>query len=219
MRLNVTAFWNQFDPFQIGQINGAAFTCKDNGEATTRGVELEYTLRPVAELEIGGNAHFLDTRVDDFVLRDPTQPTFLVNEAGTEILNPDRKGQDLSGNVLPKAPRWSVKIGIQYDITAATLGFGNWGTLTPRVDFLWESRTYYRVFNKDEFSTPPYARVDFSLNWRSTDDRWRIEAFLRNVTDVDVINSIFVGADAGGSPLLAQFLPPRTLGIRVGFEY
>ena len=219
MRINLTAFWNQFDPFQICQINGTSFQCKDSGEATTRGVELEYTLRPIPELEISGNAHYLDTRVDDFVLRDPTEPNFVLNSLNQQILNPNLRGQDLSGNALPKAPKWAVKVGIQYDITASTLGFGNWGTITPRMDFEWNSQTFYRVFNKDEFSTPAFGRLDISLNWRSTDDRWKVETFVRNVTDVDVINSIFVGPNTGGSPLLAQFLAPRTAGVRVGFTY
>jgi len=120
----------------------------------------------------------------------------------------------VSGNQLPKAPVIGGSFGIQYAAEA-----GKWGTFTPRLQVQGQTRTYYRVFNRDEFSQEGFAKLDLQMSWLSEDGRFQLVGFVNNVTDVDVLNFLFVGAATNGSPVLGQYLAPRTWGIRLGINY
>jgi iron complex outermembrane receptor protein len=215
-RVNLTLFWADYDPYQACFITDfTTFFCNTEGRATVRGIELETIARPISELELIFNMSFLDTRIDDAKLRDHTEPFFLPSGAR----NPARKTQDLSGNRLPRAPKWTFHIGAQYDFDTTFLGLGDWGTITPRIDYKYRTRTFYRVFNDIEFSQAAYSWVDLRLSWQSPSGRWTWEGFVSNVTDVDVINTIVVAPSTSNALTFAQLLEPRTAGIRIGWSF
>lgn len=207
LQANLTLFWTDYDPFQVCQIIAAQFQCDSNGQATSRGVELEMVSSPVDGLTLNGHFNFLDARVDDLYLRDPT---YTLPDSSVEYPS-GGPYQDLSGNALEKAPRFAGSFGIQYD-----WDLGRWGIWSPRAQMQSQSRTYYRTFNKEEFSQDPFAKLDLSLEWRSEDGVFLVRGFVNNVTDVDVINFLFIGPPQIGAPTLAFYLPPRTWGLRVG---
>ena len=179
------------------------------GKATTRGVELEFTSSPVDGLILNGHFNYLDATIDRFWLKDPTD----LNT--TDGLSGFPEAVNVSGNDLPRAPTFAGSLGIQYN-----WDLGRWGVFSPRVQAQGQSRTYFRVFNKDIFSQAPFAKVDLSLDWLSEDERLSMRFFVNNVNDVDVLNFLFIaprisaGAVTGGS-----YLPPRTFGIRFGVNY
>jgi iron complex outermembrane receptor protein len=215
LRLNITLFWTDYDPYQICFIAAANFLCYSDGIATVRGLEVEWRFNPTPELVIDGNFNLLDARVDNFSIVDPVERRFDENS----VLNPlFAFPQDLSGNRLPKAPKFNLNIGVQYDLRSGDLGLPDWGTFTGRIQYNYRSRTFYRVFNSAEYSQARYTKVDVRLSWRSNDDRWSIETFVNNVTDIDVINSLFLLPPNDGS-VLAQYQGPRTAGVRIGFRY
>jgi iron complex outermembrane receptor protein len=222
LRLNLTLFWTDYDPYQVCFVAGIAFRCFDGGTATVRGFEVEWTAYPIPELTISGNFNLLDARIDNFRIPDPTLPSFfpgVVDENGRPVPDPlSGFPQDLSGNVLPKSPKYNLTINVSYDIQLMDFGLPEWGTLTPRVGYNYQSRTFYRVWNDKQASQGAFSRVDMRLTWRSPSNRWQIEGFVDNVTDVDVINSIFLSANADGS-ITAQYRPPRQAGLRIKFNY
>ena len=69
----------------------------------------------------------------------------------------------------------------------------------PRINVTWQSRTFFLPFNQPELSNDPYANLDLRLSWRSEDSQWSIETFVMNVSDVDAVNSIFLGPEAVGA--------------------
>ena len=216
LRLNLTLFWTDYDPYQVCFVAGVAFRCFDTGTATVRGFELEWTAVPIPELMITGNFNLLDARVDNFRIVDPTLTGF-VPETGER--NPlSGFPQDLSGNTLPKSPKYNFTFNVQYDIHVSSLGLPEWGTLTPRIQYNFQTRTYYRIHNEDVSSQGSFSKIDLRLTWRSNSNRWSVEGFINNVTDVDVINSIFLSANFDGS-ITAQFQQPRTAGVRFKFSY
>jgi iron complex outermembrane receptor protein len=207
LEANLTLFWTEYDPFQVCQIIGAQFQCNSRGQATSRGVELEVFAAPVDGLTLNGHFNFLDAKVRDLYLRDPT----VIPPGRTEPTTSGGPFEDLSGNSLEKAPRFAGSFGVQYD-----WDWERWGVLSPRVQMQAQSRTYYRTFNREEFSQAPFAKLDLSLEWRSEDDVFVVRGFVDNVTDVDVINFLFIGPPSIGGPTLGFYLPPRTWGVRIG---
>jgi iron complex outermembrane receptor protein len=208
LRFNTTLFWTEFDPFQICQFRGPFFTCRADGAATIRGIEIEFTATPIDGLQLNGHFHYLVSRVNDFQIRDPTNRSCV--RVGGECPGIPPTPTDVSGNSLPKAPDWAGSFGIQY-----ALDLGESGFLTPRIQTQFQGRTYFRVFNKSEFSQEPFAKLDLSLTWQSEDARFKAEFLVSNLTDEDVINSIFIGPQGSGGQVLAQYQPPRLISARI----
>jgi len=228
LRLNVTGFWTEYGPFQICQFSGPTFFCRGDGSATIRGIEIEWLANPIDGLQVNGFFNYLHSRINNFQIVNPAlrgcefyRPV-VTEEArceagGTPPIAPNRPTLatvDVSGNSLPKAPPWAGALGIQY-----TLDFGKWGYFTPRVQTQFQGKTYYRVFEDDEFSQDPYAKVDLKLMWRSENERFAAEAFVYNLNDEDVVNSMFVGPQATGGQVLGQYQAPRTYGVQFSLNY
>lgn len=206
---NLTVFWTDYDPFQVCQIIGVQFECNTDGSATSRGIELEMVATPIDGLTLNGHFNYLDARVQNLFLRDPTYR----DPNAPQVRNLGGPPEDLSGNTLEKAPRFAGSFGAQYD-----WDLEQYGILTPRAQVQTQSRTYYRVFNEPRFSQPAFAKLDLSLEWQSEDGIYFVRGFVDNVTDVDVINFLFVAPSQIGAPVLGFYLPPRTWGIRVGIN-
>ncbi len=204
---NLTLFWTDYDPFQVCQIIGVQFECETNGSALSRGVELEVVAMPVDGLTFNGHFNFLDAKVRNLFLRDPT----FFDPANPITDGAGGPPEDLTGNTLEKAPRFAGSFGVQYD-----WDLERWGTFSPRAQMQTQSRTYYRVFNEERFSQDPFAKLDLSIDWTSEDGVYIVRGFVNNVTDEDVINFLFVSPAGIGAPVLGFYLPPRTWGIRVG---
>jgi iron complex outermembrane receptor protein len=227
VRLNVAAFWTEYEPFQVCQFAGAIFFCRSDGGATIRGIEVEWLANPIEALQLNGHFNYIDSRINNFQLLDPTDrdcsfagSNAVVRaecEAGLVEAQPPIGGftpTDVTGNSLSRSPAWAGSFGMQY-----TLDFGRWGYMTPRIQTQFQGKTYYRVFNKDELSQDPFAKLDLKLMWASENDRFKAELFVYNLTDEDVINSIIIGPRASGGQGLAQYQAPRTFGIQIGVNY
>jgi iron complex outermembrane receptor protein len=202
--LNLTLFWTRYSNYQACQITANGFLCNSGGDALLRGVEVETKWEPITGLRINANFDYLDTSVDKFRIIDPTQ------RPGTPGF---AKEVDISGNRLPRSPPFAVNTGIQYEFE-----LGRYGFLTPRAQFRWQDKTYFRVFNAFD-KNDKYYWADVKLSWRSEDERWSLEGELQNITDVDVVNNILIGPDAAGAPVLAFYRPPRRWSIKAGWRW
>lgn len=214
LRLNTALFWTEYDPFQVCQFAGPAFFCNSNGSATIRGIELEWIAVPLESLQINGHFNWLDARINNLQILDPTErfcdSAFCPEgpRAGFPI------PQDVSGNNLSKSPAWAGSLGIQYEFD-----MGRWGFFTPRFQTQYQGKTYYRVFNTDFDSQNPFIKYDAKIMWRSEDDRFSAEVFGVNLSDEDVLNSVFIGSQLSGGQAFGQYQAPRTYGIRIGVNY
>jgi iron complex outermembrane receptor protein len=232
IRLNATAFWTEYDPFQVCQFNGPAYLCDSNGSATIRGIEIEGLVTPIEGLQLNGFFNWLDSRINNMQLIDPTIRG-CVTPTCPSVGEPPSSNQftilpvDVSGNRLTRSPEWALAFGAQYEFD-----FGRWGFFTPRFALQAQGLTYYRVFNSYD-DTPkrpglqyftddkqdPFVKYDAKIMWRSEDDRFTAEVFGVNLSDEDVLNSVVVGSQFSGGQALGQFQPPRTYGIRLGINY
>jgi iron complex outermembrane receptor protein len=121
---------------------------------------------------------------------------------------------DFTGNDLSRAPKWKITLAAEYEIP-----LGDYGSLTPRVQYTWQDDTYYRVFNRDIDLQDDYHLTDVKLIWRSPEETWEAELFVTNVEDEAPKQNILVGPRFLGSPGLAWYGPPRYYGARVQFRY
>jgi iron complex outermembrane receptor protein len=218
LQLNVALFWTDYDPYQACFVIGIETECRTGGSATVRGIEAEMLAYPIPELAINLNFNLLDARIDSFRLVDRSEPRFVIGTSPLERNPLWGFPQDVSGNRMNKAPKYNVAVGVQYDIDLAGLGLEGAGTLTPRLQYQYQTRTYFRPWNEREYSQPTFSKVDVRLTWLSPSSRWKVEGFVNNITDVDVINFIQVGA-VFDSTVFGFYQAPRTAGVRVGFDF
>jgi iron complex outermembrane receptor protein len=215
--LNLTLFWTDYDPYQICLSVGVSQRCAQNGIATVRGAELEFTAYPIPELQISGNFNILDARVDNHRVVDDLENRFFPGSGPPAIENLlSGFPQDLSGNTLERSPRYNLSVRVRYELRTEVLGLPGGGAIAPQLQYQYQSRTYFRIFNIKEYSQPAQSIVNMRVTWRSEDDRWTIAAFLNNVADTDAINFMSVGA---GPEVLASYNLPRWAGIQLGYRF
>ena len=186
LTLNVAAYYAKYSNFQANNpdtlvINGvtsviARFT--NAGTVSTRGGELDFTFRPVRDLNLSGGAAYSDAHVDAF---NPP---------------PVRTANDIvpSGTPLAFAPKWKADLAADYRIR----------TNAP-VDFALGAQGSYQssqlsIFSPDPVvraagTIHPYALVNLSASIIDKADHYKLTFTVRNLFDQS-----FAAAIANGGP-------------------
>jgi iron complex outermembrane receptor protein len=113
--------------------------------------------------------------------------------------------QDWAGLDLDKAPHATANLGYSH---AFTLASG--ATLTASVGERWSS-SYYLSNSRDyRYRQKQYHKTDAHLTYASADDRWNVQAYVRNIEDRNVATTYQFGGGAHGL-YLAE---PRSYGLR-----
>ncbi len=78
----------------------------------------------------------------------------------------------------PFVPDTQATIGAQY-----SFDLGGAGTITPRIDWSYRSKTYNDLFNSDIASTDGYSLVNARIAYESASQDWTLAFEVRNLTD------------------------------------
>lgn len=194
--LALAAFHYDYTNLQTAQIVGVSYSISNAASAKIDGLELEATFRPTDRFQIDGHTTWLDARYGEYENFDP--------------INPAAGAQDLSGKRLNRAPKLSGALGLQY---SAPLGSGE---LKLRGEMTYTSSYYFRPFNlqldRQEGFTTGNAFVTYTLP-----DNLELRAYVRNIADETIIAGIFT-SDIGQARQ-AQYQPPRTYGVGLGYRF
>ena len=198
LTLNASAFYYDYTNLQISQVIGLSRIITNAAGARVKGFELEATLAPDSHWTINGNMSLLDAEYSNFSNVDSLDPTLGV--------------QDLRGNRLNNAPKFSGNLGVAYRTDA--LPFGR---ITGRADVSYRSTQYFREFNTALDSQPSYALLNLSLIWDSPDDNYRLRLYANNVT-----NKAIIGQLQSTDQLGARYVTwgaPRQIGAEVRAKF
>lgn len=199
VRLNGAVFYYDYEDLQAFQIEGQSSVITNATSAEVSGIELELVSVISESLTIDTAINYLDATYKEFITEDALFPGI---------------SRDLAGNTLPRAPKLSLNIGLQY-----SKDMGESGSLRGRLNYSWTDDQYFRQFNLDRDREESYSRTDLTLSWASADDIWDVDAFVKNIEDDDTISNIIVAAGVLGSQPLASFNPPRTIGLGVQYNF
>jgi iron complex outermembrane receptor protein len=172
VRLNVALFHTDYDDLQIiirETFNPITF---NGGEADIDGAEVELTWVPTEQWYITAAVGWIDAEYDQ--LSDE-----VINNA-TPVL-PEYS--------LVNTPELSTALGIAY-----TFDIGQWGTLTPRVDWSYRDEEFNDAVNTPQLKQDSYHLVNAALIFQSADEHWEAILGGRNLTDEEYLitgNSAF----------------------------
>lgn len=206
LRVNVAAFYNDYKDkqeffLQLGAPDANSETAiKNAAAATTRGVELEYVWKPTNNLRFDGSTSYLYANYGSYSSADSSRPALGII--------------DLTGNILPSAPVWTMNFGAQYDINILD------GDASARVDYTWKSSYFSNAFNRkngpNDFGltdfVPSQGYLSANISWIDASSLWEVQLFGRNLTDNDAL-TYAAPSYAGGTSV--NYATPRTFGIKV----
>jgi iron complex outermembrane receptor protein len=163
LRLNGAVFYNQYKDMQLAlQVCPAfadPFPCAaiaNAGDAHVKGAELEGTLRPLAGLTIEGSVGYLDF-------------SYASVNANTGI-TPNMKA--------PFNSEWQASGSIEY---AADLGGA--GTLTPRLDWSYQSSFYYNAVNTPLDLVAGRSLFNARLTYQDAKKDWSLSLAVTNLAN------------------------------------
>jgi iron complex outermembrane receptor protein len=198
LQVNVTGFYYDYSDLQTQQEDPATalvYTL-NAGKARVWGAELETVWLATPDTRIDANVAWLDAKYSEFcTVTAATCPA----------------ASDLSGNRLTQAPEWTLSGGIQHDFHL--LG----GTLTPRVQTRYQTKTYFTFFNTAAEQQGAYWKSDAQITYVPDNGPFAITAYVRNIEDNTILTSNSNAGYAGA--YLVQFAPPRTYGARLSYSF
>jgi iron complex outermembrane receptor protein len=187
-------------------------------KSISQGFELETIWQPLDHLQLLFNYSYLDAHVDSAKgVVDPADPTAVQPGAkpstpgGTCAANPAgscdiftgniQRGQDLSGNDLPNAPRNKVAFNANYTYVM------DHGSLTGSASYVWRDKQYGSIFNRPYYESPSWDQVDLRLTYKDKANKYTVIAWVKNVADS-------IGYEGGaGAARQAGLVPAYTLGL------
>lgn len=192
-QLNVAAFYYDYQDLQVNFLLFTLFTTDNAAEATIQGIEFEGLAMPTENLLLSANLSLLSAEFDSYQFSDTLS---------------------LDGDTLNRAPEVSLSLTAQYSFNLLNIG-----SLTLRADYYWQDHVYYRVQNIDRHKADAFHTADLRATLTTLDGRWEFEAFAKNVTDEDNQRGLTVsdGLSSGNNSFISYY-PPRTIGVRVGFN-
>jgi len=215
IRAELALFYGLYDDLQVTvtRPGSTPFTVEriveNAAEATTRGVELELQVLPVDGLLVTGSVGFLDAFYDSYVNSANNAPRPLA-QATSIPLTVDRSGDRFAG-----VPRWQTNLSAQYQIDYPCRYRWLEGSVTPRVEWIYESDVQYAGREVPALFQSDVHRLNARLTWAFDDDRTEIALWGKNLTDAYYFRNAIAGTVSTYGFAVRYYEPPRTYGIEL----
>ncbi len=203
VQTDLSLFYNDFRNLQINVYTPQVSYFGSAGKATSKGAEFAARTLPLPNLHVDATATYLDAYYTSYI-------------SGNNFYGASN-GQDpvsvnLSGKAIPMSPKFKTTLAVYYDFA---LG-GNRGTLQPYVSWLSSSSYYTTDYNTSLDRQGSYNQFDMSLRWTSASEKYYVEGYGTNVTDLPVLLSGVVGRN---ERIQVSYGPPAFYGFRVGARF
>lgn len=221
-QLNVAAYHEDIKGLQVFiQSSVQSGINNVNGMTKVNGLEAEFTVEPVDSLQLNATLTLTDAHYGEYLTTDGRfgVPPFGAQPAAcTFQLDGTPTGGTLcnfKGNNLNQTPPYSLNLGAQYTFDTSI------GTITPRVDAFFSGRVDFLPDNLSPQKS--YTQTNAHLTWVSEDQMYRIEAFVNNIENNDIVSNDGLQSISLGQQALEPdnfvYYPPRTFGVRLGVRF
>lgn len=216
--INGSAFYYAYEDYQVFQINFPSASIVNAPESTVKGVELELIAKPHDDFAINLGMMYLDAQYDRFTDIDSFGIVCLIpGQCPTIPYLPSPLPQDLSGNKLTRSPEWTFNLGIE---NKWNLGEGVLGSLKLRGELYYVDDMFFRQFNEAWDHQDGYLLGNAFVTLASSDEKWALRGYVKNIGDEAYIVSQFSNASPlGNASTLGIYGPPRTIGIELSARF
>ncbi|WP_439133812.1 TonB-dependent receptor [Pseudomaricurvus sp.] len=208
---NMTAYWYEYEDLQVATYDTAArsFGTGNAAKSRVRGLELEtkYYPQAVPGLELHASANWNDASFEEFFAQCYKSQS---KADGCNFDNDPVTGngntQDLSGEQLRKAPKFTATVGGYYETPIAS------GLMMSFSSDLFYSGSYnYGTDYQPYTEQDSFIKADASIRLFAEDSHWELALIARNLTDrrnlVNGIDRTGTGGDYGTDAPVCSSLP------------
>lgn len=208
LRLNASLYYNQYEGLlstRFQNVGGTSLAFFGNaGEINALGLEVEIDWQASSELRFGVRGSFNDSTYGDFVTPN-------VFQEGGETINGIDNLFQLDGDQVQLSPDYNITFLVSYDAE-----LGDYGRITPSASLQlsdsYKTNDLPFAFGEQD----SYQKLDISATWYSPDEMWNVRAFIQNVGDELIL---LRSVRFGGNVAAADYANPRTIGIKVGYNF
>jgi iron complex outermembrane receptor protein len=181
------------------------------GTTVVNGLEGELTVVPVDNLRLNAVLTLTDAKYGTYITTDTR-----FGGAGPGC-NPVTLLCNFKGHALNQTPPYTLDLGAEYTFKTVV------GNFTPRVDSFFSGAVQFLPDNYWTSTQPAYHMTNLRLTWTSLDTRYRIEAFVNNVENANVISNDGLQSVTLGQGVIEPdnfvYFPPRTYGVRLAVSF
>lgn len=186
LRFNASIFRMDYEDLQVFRLEGSLLVGA-NAEATSEGLEIDVAALLTDNWLLSANYGYLDATYDSF-------------ESGT---------QDFTGNRLPRAPENSFSINNSY-----TFNLAGGSMLDFDLGYAWQDDFFHDPNNIEATREDAFGLLNAGLTWTSSDRRWDVSVWGKNLTDEEYRTHTIISNIAGTVDLWSL---PRTYGVTVNY--
>lgn len=207
--LNLAGFYYDYKDLQNDVLLNPAVGAQtfNAGKARIYGLEAETVLRPSSNDTITASASLLHAKY----------VTFLASVQSYNIGNAPTTPQtiNLAGYRMPQAPNFVFTLGWDH-----VFDMGSAGTVTASAFTRYKGDYFLDFYNYNDSHQKERTQTDFSLEYKPENKRFSVQAFVRNIENYRSLafsgNTVVPGV---ANIFNWQFSPPRTYGVRLGFDF
>ena len=160
VRLNATGFYTTYKGIQQTiSVPVTQFEVANAGNADIYGFEAELTVAPIDAFRVNASLGYAHSKFYD-------------------VPASAQQSGNINGNRLPFAPEYTAAVGVEYAIPLARLG-----KLVPRVDYRFQSRTFFTALNLPLEQQAPYGLLSARLTYTDEAKRYSLAVYGDNLTD------------------------------------
>jgi iron complex outermembrane receptor protein len=215
-RLNVAAFYNEFEDVQVSTFDGnAGFVVGNAAETETKGIELDGSVAVTENLTLSGGLAYLKAEYGSFADAACTQQQFQdwVAAGGVRAACT----QDLSGAQLQFAPDWSANFAAEYYIGLTDNLEMKLGLDVMYSDDYVVPNDGDEVLNQDSFS-----KINARVQLANVGDTWSLALIGKNLTDEQTTvwgNDVPLGAQGFDGTYFQHIDAPRSYVLQAKYRF
>ncbi|MBD3728188.1 MAG: TonB-dependent receptor [Sphingomonadales bacterium] len=222
--LNLEGFYYEYrdrqENFAALDRGGAQVSSLFNaGKAVAKGASIEFTLRPSDNDTFYVGGEYVESEYKDFTYYNyrTASPDARTSCAVSAVPNGNAQigywEINCDGFQLPRTPKWSGSVRYNHSFPLA-----NGGSVDFSPNMTFASSRWLSAEFVENARAKGYAVFNASLTYRAPDDRYSVQAFVRNIGDT----AVYTGTQQ--YPFIANYngldiAPPRTYGVRVRYNF
>jgi outer membrane receptor protein involved in Fe transport len=194
MSFDADVFYIDWSHIQLTSTSGGFSFLGNGGKAKSQGVEASWKYAPARGLVLSANTSYTDAAL-------------------TADTPPGLFGYD--GDRLPWVPKWNATVGLDYDFP---LGGGWSGSAGATYNYVGSRKTDFLPVDGPRLTAPSYHGINVHAG--AYYGTWSLQAYVKNLTNQRGITSLTSETiDPQGSPFAASYVPPRTVGVNVTYDF